>query len=95
MHSVGKYIDLLRDVKVEGESAVLAVSDATGVASIPPIINSARTAIGKTTSNVFVEATAVDFHKAHVFVQQVSFRLPSVGGWGGDATAFALGMCRL
>jgi phenylalanyl-tRNA synthetase beta chain len=42
------------------------VSDAQGVLSLPPIINSERTKISLNTQNVFIEMTATDLTKANV-----------------------------
>ena len=57
---------------IENEPNFPLIRDSSdAVMSLPPIINSAHSAISLNTKNVFIEATAVDEYKANVCVNQI------------------------
>ncbi|CAG9465528.1 unnamed protein product [Pedinophyceae sp. YPF-701] len=62
-----KYVPIIKDSLVY---PVILDADRT-VLSLPPIINGARSAISLDTTNVFVECTATDLHKARMVLNTV------------------------
>lgn len=65
---IGKYVPLISSAPVYP-----VVYDGTGthVLSLPPVINSAYSAMSVDTKNIFIECTAPDHYKAQVLVNQL------------------------